>query len=199
MTNQPANTCDAALAVLQNRMDGNENPVDAVIAMHLRQCVDCRGRFAASNMLLAAYATKVTPDFTVRINTAVRTDARRRQARRYLMAACGLAAAIVLAIRLTLPQPSHKPDIVVAKVPSIEQRVTGARSAIWAWSGQTMSMIGLPDFSEPKLNGNDIEQSIEPAATALTNASKGLMDGVEPLTSSAKRATKRFWRELPTN
>ena len=62
-----------------------------------------------------------------------------------------------------------------------------------------MSMIGSPDFSEPKLNGNDIEQSIEPAATALTNASKGLMDGVEPLTSSAKRATKRFWRDLPTN
>ncbi len=193
-------TCDVALEVLQCRLDGSAQPVDPAIALHLRQCVECRSRFAAADMLLSVYAPRVPADFTVRLRSAVYSDARRRSVQRWMIGATGLAAALLLALRLGLPQPLQQPEVVVAaNVPSIETRVSGAKSAIWNWGGQTLSLMGMPEIADPRINSGGIEQSIEPATAALTSAGKGLVDGVEPLASSAKRATQRFWRDLPTN
>jgi hypothetical protein len=200
MLNEPVINCDAALESLQSRLDGSAQPADPAIAQHLRQCPECRSRYAAAELLLSLYEPRVPADFTVRVRSAVRTDARRRGYRRVLVSAVGLAAAIVLAIWLGMPKPEERKDLVVAaNVPSLEKRLSGAKSAIWGWSGRTVSLFGMPDIAEPRINTDGLGQSMEPAASALADAGKGFVDGVEPLTSSAKRAATRFWRDLPTN
>lgn len=198
MNNEPLMNCDAALELLQSRLDGSAHPAEPAVARHVRQCAECRSRFAAADMLLAVYAPRVPADLTVRLRTAVYSDARRRTYRRVLVSAIGLAAAVLLAIWLTVPEPNKREEVVVAaKVPSIEKRLSGAKSAIWGWGGQTVSLFGVPDMPQPRINTEGIGLAIEPAASALSEAGKGFVDGVEPLTSSAKRAANRFWRDLP--
>lgn len=200
MSTEPAIRCDSALEALQSRLDGNAQPADPALARHLRDCGECRSRFAAAELMLSLYAPRVPADFGQRLRNAVRTDARCRKYRQVLVAATGLAAAIALAIWWNTPAPAPRFEAeYVANVPSFEKRVSGAKSAIWSWSGRTVSLLGMPDLSEPKINVDGIGQSMEPATQALGDAGKGLVDGLEPLTSSTKRAASRFWRDLPTN
>jgi hypothetical protein len=200
MNNEPTIQCDVALEALQSRLDGSAQPADPVIARHVRQCAECRSRFAAADMLLSVYSQRVPADLTVRLRSAVYADARRRTYRRVFVSAIGIAAAILIAVWLAVPNAEKRDDIVVAaKVPSIEKRLVGAKTAIWEWGGRTVSALGVPDFSEPRIDTRGIGQAIEPAAAALSDAGKGFVDGVSPLTSSAKRAANRFWHEIPKN
>lgn len=191
--------CDVALEALQSRLDGNAHPADPAIARHLRQCDDCRSRFAAADLLLAVYAPRVTPDLTVRMRNAVHRDLRFRTYRDYAVSAACLAATVMLAIWLSFATKTEADrTVVIAKVPSMERRVSNAKSAIMGWGGQTISLFGMPKLTERRITTDDLEQTIEPATNALSNAGKGLVDGMEPLTTSAKRAAYRFWNDLPT-
>ena len=66
------------------------HPADPAIVRHVRQCPECRSRFAAADMLLAVYAPRVPADLTVRLRTAVYADARRRTYRRVLVSAIAM-------------------------------------------------------------------------------------------------------------
>lgn len=195
-------SCDVALEALQSRLDGSAQPADPALSRHLRQCDECRARFAAADLLLAVYTPRVTPDFTVRLHTAIRRDSRHRKYRAWAVSAVALAAAIMLAIWFTQSNdsipivPNQGP--VVAKVPSLERRISDARTAVFGFGGQTVGLFGIPDISAPRMDAKLIGQSLEPVASALTDAGKGVAQGMEPLTTSAKRAANRFWRDLPT-
>jgi hypothetical protein len=200
MNYEPTMNCDAALESLQSRLDGSAQPADPAVARHVRQCAECRSRFAAADMLLSVYASRVPTDLTIRVRSAVYSDARHRTYRRVLASAIGLAAAVMLAVWFSIPDVAKREEVVVAvKVPSLEKRLAGAKSAIWGWGDRTVSMLGVPDITEPRIDTDGLGQAIEPATNALSDAGKGFVDGVEPLASSAKRAANRFWRDIPKN
>jgi hypothetical protein len=198
--------CALALALLHRRLDGEAVilPVDA--AAHVAGCQDCGERFAAAARLSAAPVPPAPADLTERIVAAVRRDARRRRVMRRLpVALVGLAAAVAVAVwlvrpNLPAPTPVPAPELArgpVGPAPDLRQEFAEAGEAVASLTRRTAAdavgagrqlIPAVPPPPWPTLEGD---------ARPLGDAGHALADGFEPVATSARRAARLFWRDLP--
>src|SRR5262249_48594451 len=125
MTPLPPNAdCHATLEWLQPRLDGSSAPQPDDVAAHIADCAACRNRVLAADRLLHSAGDRAprlppSPLLTERIVAAVRHDARRRVARRWLVAGASLAAAIVFALWLRSNLAHRESEEAIAKAISL--------------------------------------------------------------------------------
>jgi hypothetical protein len=196
--------CAAALDLLQRRLDGEAVILPVDIAAHVGGCTDCRERFAVAQHLSTAPAPPVPADLANRIVQAVVRDGRRRRLARWSVV--GVAAAVAVGVwlaRPTSPTPAPPerpgPDLVrepSGPAPNLRQDFAEAGEAVASLTRRTAAdAVGagkqlLPTVPVPPW------PDLEPAARPFEDAGQALADGFEPVTTSARRAARLFWREL---
>lgn len=193
--------CAAALTVLQRRLDGETVTLSPAEAAHVAACLDCRGRFAAIDQLIAALQRTEPPVPTLLseriIRHAIVDSRRRRQLRRWSLAAVGMAAGVAAAV-WSARAPAPVPEMARhSSPPDLRQDLTDAGEAVAALTRRAAGdavdagrqlVPSVPPWRPPAL---------EPARPfARTGAA--LADGFEPVATSARRAALLFWRELPS-
>ncbi len=213
--------CHASHELLQQRLDGT--PIESPeLLEHLRGCADCRVLEAGTRRLqdgLRLLASPLPPpDLAARIADRVLLDRRRarRRARRRWTVTLALAAGLFIALRLRLdwhgrqtePENEKQGPVVQNPIPepkaapTLRESVTQAGEAVASLTSQTADeTVGptrwlVPNVSPPELPKVDLE-AIEPPTRPLREAGEGVSTGLEPVTSSARRAVGLFLRELP--
>ncbi len=214
--------CRIAHDLLQQSLDGTLIESPQWLA-HLQQCADCRSLAAAGRRLqegLRQLATPLPPpDLAERIVERVlldRRQAQRRLRRRWAMG-LALAASLLLALSLRLhwrgspneiavaPMESvvkNDPDRTEQPAPTLRQSATELGEVFAELSnvtaqetvGQTRRWVA--NVPSPILPRADLA-TIEPPTHPLREAGEGLSEGLEPVTTSARRAVDLFLRELP--
>jgi hypothetical protein len=214
--------CDTLQNILQQRLDGAliESPE---LNAHLRDCPDCRALEAGMRRLQEGLRLLTPPlpppDLAARITERVFLDRRRarRRARRRWAVTLALAACLPIALLLRLdwhrPAPETEkqgPEVSVvpdgkgtpAPAPTLRESATEAGEAVAALTSQTADeAMGptrwlVPNVSSPSLPKVDLA-AMEPPTQPLREASAGVSAGLEPVTTSARRAFGLFLRELP--
>jgi hypothetical protein len=214
--------CHAYQDLLQQRLDGT--PIESpALAEHLRGCAICRELETASQRLqegLRLLAPPAPPpDWAARLADRVLLDRRRarRRARSRWTVSLALAAGlfVVLALRLDWrlkfnqagseepkPSPVAKERKTPADTPTLRDSVKEAGVAMASLTNQTADeTVGptrwlLPKVSRPSLPPLDFS-AIETPAAPLREAGANVSTGLEPVTTSARRAFGLFLRELP--
>jgi hypothetical protein len=198
--------CAAAVVLLHRRLDGEAVILPVDVAGHVAGCVHCRERFAAAGRLSAASVPPVPADLADRILAAVLADARRRRLmRRAPFALAAVAAVIAVAVwlgRPPSPTPSSRPVPELVHEPSTpapnpRQEFAEAGEAVASLTRRTAAdAVGagrhlIPDVPVPPW------PELETAALPFEDAGQALAEGFEPVATSARRAARLFWRELP--
>ena len=217
-------SCAACQDWLQEYLDGAAAR-DSAVEAHLRDCPDCAALFGSACRLRVALPALAAPRPRAGLSDKIVADylgglRRRRQRRGAALAAAALAAAVLVALgvrRLTPPTPdSDVPppvaryetppapvsnrDRPVGPVP-LREAVAEAGSAVAALTSRTAdeAVVGtrrlLPAVVPPSLD--DLSLTPEPAARPLREAGEGVTAGLEPVTTSARRAVGLFLRDLP--
>jgi hypothetical protein len=191
------------LDLLQLRLDGEAGITPPAVAAHLAVCADCRGRFAAAGLLLAAVEVldlPVRPMVTEWIVAGAISDSRRRRrVRRCSLAAAGMAAAVTaVAFWLTQEQPSGPGSVrIVAAPPDLRRDATEAGEAVAAITRRAaVDAVDAGRQLVPAVPPPPWPPALEPAHS-FDEAGAALADGLEPMATSARRAALLFWRELP--
>lgn len=210
--------CDDAHDLLQQTLDGT--PVESPEWLaHLRHCDECRALTLAGRRLQDGLRLLVAPippaDLAARITARVRRE--RRRTRRRWAAGFALAAAVLIALGLRGTWPGRTPEndarpsqTVVKNEPAREEKAASTLresaaelSAIFsALSNQTADeTLGqtrrwVSNVSSPALPQVDLT-AMEPPTQPLRQAGEGVSEGLEPVTTSARRAVDLFLRELP--
>jgi hypothetical protein len=208
--------CRTSHDLLQQSLDGT--PIESPEWLeHLRSCPDCRTLVAASRRLqdgLRRLAVPLPPpDLAARIADRVLLDRRRarRQARRRWAVSLTLAAGLFLALSLRLDwsgrpveHESDKPELVAkpAEVPTLRESAAELGGAVASLTSQTADeTMGQTRWLVPKVSSASLPKVdlafIGPPTQPLREASEGVSVGLEPVTSSARRAVDLFLRELP--
>jgi hypothetical protein len=206
--------CAECHALLQQRLDG-EPIADAGLDRHLAGCPECRQLFAAGRRLeegLLRLPLALPPvGLNDRLVAAILADRRRRLIRRRLAAAAGfaVAASVVVAVWLgsggPAPQPVPGPMVQVQPPPpsptapslrdSVDELGAVVAALVRRATAETLDQT-LRLWPDPMP-----ETAAEPAADLLVqslyDAGQGVSAGLEPVTSSARRAVDLFLRELP--
>jgi hypothetical protein len=140
---------------------------------------------------------------------AERRGQRRRQ--RLARVAVGLAAAVLVFVLLDKqrPQPpltprAPLPEVAEAPSGSLRESVTEASSAVVNLTrrtadetvGSTRLLLPVVVASAPT-DDPAVPSPMDPPVRSLREAGQGLSAGLEPVTSSAKRALDLFLREVP--
>jgi len=198
--------CATTLDLLQRRLDGESVETPADVAAHAAGCRDCRERFSASRLLAAAPAPHEPPVpnmLTERIVVGVLADARRRRRlRRWSLGAVGVAAAVTLAVwlaRPTTPVPPVEPapDLVREQPPpNLREGFVEAGEAVASLTRRTATEAVGP-VTLPTEGASWWAVPTLPAARSFDDTGVALADGFEPVATSARRAARLFWRELP--
>jgi anti-sigma factor RsiW len=210
--------CLACEELLQDRLDGAPSGAhDAALAGHLASCPACREKYAAASRLAEGLRLLAPPAPPVgmsrRVVAAVLAERRGRLRRqRWARVAVGLAAAVLVFVLLDKqrPQPApsqpSQPEEVVAEAPSgsLRDSVTEASSAVVNLTRRTADetvgntrlllpvMVARAPTDEPP-----VPSPMDPPVRSLREAGQGLSAGLEPVTSSARRAFDLFLREVP--
>jgi hypothetical protein len=206
--------CSNYQAWLQSQLDGDQCGDTADFESHLRACPDCLALDRAAQQLrdglLALTPPGPPPSLTKRITARVIAE-RLRTRRRRVAAWAGLAAAVLVAVGLGLgwsrlfpPKPAlpRVPEGSVAKeetpAPPVHLResLAEAGSAVASLTGRAadetvgQTRLLIPSLPRPEPGAAD-------SARPLREAGRGLSEGFEPVTESARRAVGLFFRELP--
>jgi hypothetical protein len=214
--------CDIAHDLLQQSLDGT--PIESAEWLgHLRECADCRALASAGRRLQEGLPLLASPrppsDLAVRVAEAIWLDRRRERRRMRRRWAVGLAVAAGLLLALMLRHEWAKPRIdgtVVSPVVHVDQPPAGLskepttlrESAVQIGEvfasltsqtadetmGQTRQLV--PDVPSPSLPAVDLT-AIETPTRPLREAGEGVTEGLEPVTTSARRAVDLFLRDLP--
>jgi predicted anti-sigma-YlaC factor YlaD len=214
--------CPEAQAWLQRRLDG-EAADGAGLEAHLAACPACREAHAAAQVLLDGLRRRVVPvppaDLAQRIVSAALVDRARRQTRRRLLygaglTAAGLAAAVLLAVWMAPPRTPPAgggADTVAAETAPPRKGMSSPREQVSAAGLAVASLtrkaadetavttrLLLPDVALPPAREPD-PQAPAPvdSARSLAEVKQGVSAGLEPVTTSARRAFSLFLRELP--
>jgi predicted anti-sigma-YlaC factor YlaD len=217
---EPPDPCAAADEALQRFLDGAAEPDSPALQRHWHNCRDCRERFAAARRLRDALARRQVPPepsalLTERIVVAVVRDGQRRDRRRWL-AGAALAAAVLLAIGVTWPRrppggevvqiepPATRPgETHTLPLPSLRAGLAEAGTAVVGLTRRTVDeTVGTSTLLRavplnPLPDPSDWAEAFQPAAQSLGVARQGLAEGLEPVTTSARRAARLLWRDLP--
>lgn len=188
--------CLEALDWLQRQLDGSAKSMPASVADHAKTCADCQGRIRAADLLQAALTDK--PKLirfpSERIVLAVQRDHRKQKAIRWFGVAASLAAALVLAAWL-MNRPAAGPQMVQA--PLLRDAAGDAGNAVVAIGKRAASeTLGESRLLVPKVDLPPVAvTALASAAAPINDAGKGLLDGLEPMASSARRAIGMFVRD----
>jgi hypothetical protein len=214
--------CSIAHDLLQQSLDGTPIESPEWLA-HLQQCAECRGLASAGRRLQEGLrrltAPLPPPDLAERIGERVLLDrrrARRRLRRRWAMG-LALAASLFLALTLRLDWRGAPNEIAIAPqeplvqnapsgteqaAPTLRESAAELGEAFAELSNETaQETVGqtrrwVAKVANPTLPKVDLA-TMEPPTQPLREAGEGLSDGLEPVTTSARRAVDLFLRELP--
>jgi hypothetical protein len=214
--------CRSAQELLQQSLDGRwiESPEWLI---HLRACADCRAAAAAGRRLHEGLrllaAPPPPPDLAERIVERVlreRSNARRRVRRRWavgLALAAGVLLALMLRFERTGPSSGNaNPPVepVTKNAPTLEEKNAPTLRESAAELGEVFATLTTRTAEEtvgetrrwvaqvprPALPKVELPALEEPARP-LREAGEGVSEGLEPVTTSARRAVGLFLRELP--
>jgi hypothetical protein len=214
--------CRDAQEMLQQSLDGTPIESPEWLA-HLRECADCRALASAGRRLQDGLrlltAPLPPPDLAERITARVLRDRRRarRRLRRRWAVSLALAAGLLVALTLRLDwigtaRQHPRPDTSTANRPQPQQgspsaptlresaaelgevfaqlRNATAEQAV----GQTRRWVSnVPSPDLPKVN----LAAMQPPTHPLREAGEGVSEGLQAVTTSARRAVDLFLRELP--
>lgn len=213
--------CRMAHDLLQRSLD--DTPIESPEWLaHLRDCADCRALASAGRRLQHGLRLFVVPqpptDLAARIVEKVRLQ--RRRARRRGAVALALAACLLVALALRLhrrPAGPRHGGTGVPPVVRLDRRPAGPseyatrtlrESAVelgevfTALSNQTAEETLGPtrrlvsNVAAPALPQVDLT-AMGPPTRPLRQAGEGVSEGLQPVTTSARRAVDLFLRELP--
>ena len=214
--------CRVAHDLLQQNLDGTPVESPAWLA-HLHQCAECRVLTSAGRRLqdgLRLLTAPVPPaGLAERIVGRVLLDrrrARRRLQRRWAIG-LALAASLLVALRMQLnwrglpTGPAVSPPEQLAKkapgrtekpTPTLRESAAELGEVVAELSnetaektvGQTRRWVSnVPSPTLPRVDLTAMGSPTQP----LQEAREGLSEGLEPVTTSARRAVDLFLRELP--
>ncbi len=210
--------------LLQQRLDGAPGPEPAGLDRHLAECAECRAWQAAARRLEEGLRRLTPPappaGLADRMVAGVLANRRARlRIRQRVFTAAALAAAVLLAVTFgprwrtqpvtetpSGPAIAHVQPPAPAPAPApLDGRVEDAGSALVAFMGQTVdeAMVhgrGLLPSRLPAtpLPASDLlEQPLGPPVRSLRAAGESVSAGLEPVTTSARRAFDLFLQELP--
>lgn len=217
--------CSDCQELLQQSLDGTPLANRATFDRHVAECSECRGWHAAAQRLTAGLrllaAPVPPPGLTARIVSGVLAERFARQRfRRQLTVGAALAASLLVAAlggyfwtrsADVNPAPSGAvPPVAIANPaetpppPSLRDSVAEAGSAVANVTRRTADSTVeqarqlLPAVPTPALSEVSVlEQTLDPPARSLREAGQGVSAGMEPVTSSARRALDLFLREIP--
>lgn len=202
--------------LVQRRLDGA--PVDVPAdEPHLSGCATCRQLWSACGQLEDGLQKITPPSVPAGLNQRVvaRYLREQRQARRQLyIGITALAASTVLVAFLLRPWAAPldvapvepQPVVKVDDKPegTMQENVGEAGEALVAivtrTAGETVGQgtLLMPDavaIANPMTD--NWGETLVPPAEPLREAGRGVSTGLEPVTSSARRAVNLFWRDLP--
>lgn len=212
-------TCHGCHERIQEHLDDPARAAegDAELEQHLRGCPACAALYRAARRLndgLRLLAPPVSPpDLTDRIVFAVHADRRQRRRMRFAVGIAVLAAGLLLGVGLRVFRPTSGP----APSPAPEQNLANqglkptpaepeppikigdaVADATRRAANETVkeTEVVLPAVVGPVLKDFDLPMDLEPPQP-LREAGSGVSTGLEPVTSSARRAVDMFLRELP--
>jgi inorganic triphosphatase YgiF len=218
--------CRLAHDLLQQTIDGTpvESPQ---WDEHLRHCADCRTLAAATRRMQEGLrllsAPLPPPDLEGRLIERVLRDRRRsrRRARQRWAVSLALAASLFIALMLRLDWHSQAPeskDIPPESVahntntlkqtptsdaaPTLRESAAELKEVFAALTNQTADETVdqtrrlVANVPSPSLPSVDLK-AMEPPARPLRQAGEGVSAGLEPVTTSARRAVGLFLREIP--
>jgi hypothetical protein len=208
--------CPEFQGLIQGWLDGQlPAPEDGAAALHLGSCPSCRQLLRAARLVndtlgrspWPAPPGRVSQRIQERLLHEVRTRARARR----LVATTALAASLMLLAGTVyfLSRPAaDSPNVAqnpsdAAAVPSLHQQVEEASEAFVSLTERTArktvdeSRLFLPQLAPPALAGNDVVLTLEPSSQSLEEIKRGMSLGLEPVTSSARRAVDLFLGEIP--
>jgi hypothetical protein len=215
--------CRVAHDLLQQNLDGTPTESPEWLA-HLHQCAECRALTSAGRRLQDGLrlvrAPLPPPSLAERIVERVLLDrrrARRRLRRRWLIG-LGLAAGLLLALTLRLnwwgsstsretPSPEQLAKNAAIepgkRAPTLRESASELREVVAELSNETaeetvdQTRRWVSHVPSPLWDGFQIRPTLDPPTHPLREASEGLAEGLEPVTTSARRAVDLFLRELP--
>jgi hypothetical protein len=199
---------------LQRHLDGE--PLDrSPLEDHLRECAACRDLAAGSQRLLEGLrllpARRPPDDLAERITRQVLTGWRRAGRVRLGVAAAALAAGVLLAVRTGVqvlqPRPvvaTHeaRPEKTPPAAPSLEKQVGEVGQVVASLARRaadetlTTTRSLLPEMPMPPSGvATDPRPPAEAPEQTLREVQKGVTAGIEPVTTSVRRAFSLFARD----
>jgi anti-sigma factor RsiW len=173
--------CHESEQHLQKLLDGGDD-VPEIVTAHLAICPECRELFSAARLLLKGLQRRVPvlppKDLTKRIADEAILQRRAWQRRRRVSAVLAIAATVLVAVGagyLWYTSPPQAQDTV--PVASSEQKPAP-----------------VPAPSDEALAGGP--GTIEAATRSIAIARRTVSSGLEPVTSSGRRAVSLFLREI---
>jgi predicted anti-sigma-YlaC factor YlaD len=212
--------CSESQELLQHRLDGEPIADRAGLDRHLAECAECRSLHAAAARLEEGLQVLLPPMPPARLQSAIVSaalddySARKGQRRLWLVGSAVAAAVLIAMLNLALvhwrgvPSGPTSPGPIVATQPEkgVRDNVAEAGSAVVSLTLRTADEtreqtrlltealpMGTPlpalDANPPALDA--------PVQTVLQEAGQRVSSGLEPVTSSARRAFSMFLREAP--
>jgi anti-sigma factor RsiW len=209
--------CTECQQRLQDRLDGAAGTDRSDLETHLAGCPFCRACHAAARRLqegLRRLPPPRTPaGLTGRIVQRVLAERRaRRRRRRWMAMGVAVAATVALLLWRGMAPTNLPPSDQGARVEpedksggSLRESVTEASSAVVSLTrrtadetvGQGRVLLPVVSPSIPEEITPPALKAAEPPMRSLQVASEGISTGLEPVTSSARRALDLFLRDLP--
>jgi hypothetical protein len=214
--------CPECQNLIQERLDGGDFLADAEVDRHLAECRECRQLQEAARRLEEGLRLLPVPfpppGFADRMVQQVLVQRRRHRTRRLALTVGSLAAAVLIAVlavqnwppaavlpATTGPVVAEKPPAPppAPPPPSLSDSFAEVSSAVAALARRTteqtvdQTRVLWLDPMPTVARVEPAEPAPELAAQSLWEAGQGVSAGLEPVTTSARRAVDLFLRELP--
>lgn len=208
---------------IQHRLDGDRNASEAGV-QHRLSCARCAGLDEAVSRLERGLrltpAPLPPPRLAESITHQVLWEQRAAGRRRAIVYAAALAACLLLGIYiggrnagngpvLTPPDSGNPvavtPPPVEPEKPKVNERVGEAGTALASLFtrtadeavGQGKLLLPANPMSPMTPDVTALPPALEPPAQSLKDAGQSVSSGLEPVTSSARRAVTLFFRDMP--
>jgi hypothetical protein len=197
---------------LQGHLDGKAEDTNVAAAEHRAACATCCAMFAAAQRMLAALGRLPSAEppagLASRIVGCILADRRRVIRYRRVLVAGSLAASLLLAVLAALPflRPGGA-TVTVVRQPaeaSLEENIQEMTAAVVELTRRTtdetvgQTRLLLPAIV-PELPAADSQMMVmlDPPAQSLREVQASVSEGLEPVTTSWRRAVDLFRRNIP--